>query len=66
MTAREGGRASSLCEASEAATKESLTLKGRSESEARSGERIGASAPLEPQERSHSMETRGRERIMSF
>ena len=53
-----------MCEASEAAAIESLPLKGRSESEARSGERIGASAPLEPQERSHSMEARGREGIM--
>ena len=53
-----------MCEASETAAEESLPLKGRSESEARSGERIGASAPLEPQERSHSMEARGREGIM--
>jgi hypothetical protein len=53
-----------LCEASEAAPIESLTFEGRSESEARSGERIGASAPLEPQERSHSMEARGRDGIM--
>jgi hypothetical protein len=62
--AREGERAFSLCEESEAATIESLPLKGRSESEARSGERIGASAPLEPQERSHSMKPRGRQRVM--
>ena len=53
-----------MCEASEAAAMESLTLKGRSESEARSSERIGASAPLEPQERSHAMESRGRERVV--
>ena len=53
-----------MCEASEAATIESLALKGRSESEARSSERIRASAPLEPQERGHSMETRGRQRII--
>ena len=53
-----------MCEASEAAAIESLALEGRSESEARSSERIRAPAPLEPQERSHSMEARGREGIM--
>ena len=61
---REGEREFSLYKEGRAAAKESLSLKGRSESEARSGERIRASAPLEPQERSHAMETRGRERVM--
>jgi hypothetical protein len=59
-----GERGFSFYKESRAAAKESLSLKGRSESEARSGERIGASAPLEPQERSHTMKTRGREGIM--
>jgi hypothetical protein len=61
---REGERGFSFYKEGRATAKESLSLKGRSESEARSGERIRASAPLEPQERSHSMETRGRQGIM--
>jgi hypothetical protein len=57
-------RGFSLYKEGGAATVKSLSLKGRSESEARSGERIRASAPLEPQERSHAMEARGRERVL--
>jgi len=61
--AKGGEREFSFYKESGSATIKSLPLKGRSESEARSSERIRASAPLEPQERSHAMETRGRQRI---
>jgi hypothetical protein len=63
-TAKGGEIEFSFYKESGSATIESLPLKGRSESEARSGERIRASAPLEPQERSHAMEARGREGIL--
>jgi hypothetical protein len=62
--AKGGEREFSFYKESGAAAIKSLLLKGRSESEARSGERVRASAPLEPQERSHSMEARGREGIL--
>jgi hypothetical protein len=61
--AKGGGREFSFHEESKSATIESLPLKGRSKSEARSGERVRASAPLEPQERSHSVKSRGRQGI---
>jgi hypothetical protein len=65
---REGGRPLASLrrsgkEASGASSIESLRGEGRSKSEARSSKGIGAAAPLEPQERSHSMEARGRERV---
>jgi hypothetical protein len=63
-TAKGGGIEFSFYKESGAAAIESLALEGRSESEARSGERIRASAPLEPQERSYSVKARGREGIM--
>lgn len=58
-----GAGSASGDEASGASSVESLRGEGRSKSEARSGERIRATAPLEAKERSHSMEARGGKRV---